>query len=233
MNITIADIAIRQDVRGRFSLNDLHRAAGGQERHRPSRWAENQQTVELAAEIDAEGKAGIPALVLVHGGAAPGTFVVRELVYSYAMWISPAFHLQVIRSFDASQAARVPTVPQTLAQALRLAADQAEELERARPAVQFVERYVEAPTGSLGFRQVAKLLRANEARFREFLEEHRVLYRLGGTLAPYQNHVDAGRFEIRAGVASNEHAYTRALFTPKGVQWVAGLWIAEQARATA
>jgi anti-repressor protein len=90
--------SIRQGAEGRYCLNDLHHAAGGEDRHRPSRWAENHQTIELAHEVS---KAGIPALVLIKGGAAPGTYVAKELVYAYAMWISPSFHLKVIRAYDA------------------------------------------------------------------------------------------------------------------------------------
>lgn len=97
-SITIANIGIRQDDQGRYSLNDLHRASGSENRHRPSLWAENQQTQALISEIGAE--AGIPALVSVKGGSASGTFVCKELVYAYAMWISPAFHLKVIRAYD-------------------------------------------------------------------------------------------------------------------------------------
>lgn len=99
--IAIADVVVRQDSKGRYNLNDFHRAAGEENRHRPSLWAENQQAKDLAAEIAQEtGKAGIPALVLQRGGKAPGTYACRELVYAYAMWISPAFHLKVIRTFD-------------------------------------------------------------------------------------------------------------------------------------
>lgn len=99
--IAIADVVVRQDSKGRYNLNDFHRAAGEENRHRPSLWAENQQAKDLAAEIAQEtGKAGIPALVLQRGGKAPGTYACKELVYAYAMWISPAFHLKVIRTFD-------------------------------------------------------------------------------------------------------------------------------------
>lgn len=220
--VVIESISIRQDGAGRYSLNDLHRAAGGERRHGPSVWLENQQTQELIAEVAQEvGDTGIPVSVQ-RGGIGQGTYVCRELVYAYAMWIHPAFHLRVIRTFDSVIAGAM--VPRTMAAALRLAADQAEQLEAARPAVEFVERYVDA-TGSMGFRQVCKLLHANENRFREFLLDQRIMYRLGGEWTPYQEHIDAGRFEVKAGVArANDHAFNQARFTPKGVQWVAGLW---------
>jgi phage antirepressor YoqD-like protein len=97
-------------------------------------------------------------------------------------------------------------------------------LEQAKPAIEFVDRYVTAETGSKGFRQVAKLLGVNECRFRAFLEEKGIMYKLGGEWTPYQQHMDAGRFVVRAGVAKNDHAYNGAKFTPKGINWVAGKW---------
>lgn len=121
-------------------------------------------------------------------------------------------------------------IPTTLSGALMLAAEQAATIERqqaqiadAAPKVEFVDRYVDA-TGNKGFRQVAKLLKANEARFREFLEAKNIMYRLGGEWTPYQNHIDAGRFVVKTGVSESDHAYTQPKFTPKGVEWIAALW---------
>lgn len=138
---------------------------------------------------------------------------------------------RIIDRWQELEAGAAVAVPQTIAQALRLAADQAERIEQqqltiaaAKPAVEFVERYVQAE-GLKGFRETCKLLRANEARFREFVISEKIMYRLGGTLTAHQNHIDAGRFEVRAGVAdSNDHAFTTTKFTPKGIDWIAGEW---------
>lgn len=107
-NITIADTAIRTDTEGRYCLNDLHRASGGNPNHRLGEWLRNAQTQALIAEIEI---AEIPAIQSKQG---LGTFVAKDLVYAYAMWISPAFHLKVIRAYDALVAqppAAVPALP--------------------------------------------------------------------------------------------------------------------------
>ena len=94
--IQISNVSIRQ-FNGLYSLNDLHRAAGGENRHKPSLWTSNQQTIELIKEVE---KAGNPAILSKQG---LGTFVCKELVIHYGMWISPSFSLQVIRTFLAVQ----------------------------------------------------------------------------------------------------------------------------------
>jgi phage antirepressor YoqD-like protein len=104
------------------------------------------------------------------------------------------------------------------------------DFEAAKPAVDFVDRYVHADSGNKGFRQVAKLLQIKEPEFRKFLSDNKIMYRLGSEWTPHQNHIDAGRFDVKAGVAG-EHAYNQAKFTPKGVNWVAGVWAQHQLRA--
>lgn len=96
-------------------------------------------------------------------------------------------------------------------------------LIEAAPKIAFVDKYVKS-TGLKGFRQTAKLLKANESRFREFLLDKKIMYRMGGEWQAYQPHIDAGRFEVKTDTAENGHAFNQTKFTPKGVDWVAGLW---------
>ena len=124
-------------------------------------------------------------------------------------------------------------LPTTFGEALQLAANQALKIETQNklialqaPAVKFVEDYTQAETGSKGFRQVAKLLKANERVFREFLVDMMIMYKSKSGWMAYQRHVDANRFEVITG-EKNSHIYNEVLFTGKGINWVAGLWAIE------
>ena len=100
--LVIGDFSIRQDEEGRYCLHDLHKASGGAEKHQPAFFIRNKQTKDLIAEIESEKHSANlqSAVKTINGGNSRGTYVVKELVYSYAMWISAKFHLQVIRAYD-------------------------------------------------------------------------------------------------------------------------------------
>lgn len=125
LRLFIAGNFIHQDADGRYSLNDLHRAAGGDDKHSPNRFARLDSTQALCAEVDQTPLlASGPALLVLNGGAAPGTYACKELVYAYAMWISAAFMLVVIRAYDALVSHDAPRPGQTEAiEALRLRAE--------------------------------------------------------------------------------------------------------------
>lgn len=136
--------------------------------------------------------------------------------------------MKVIKRWQELESAQKPAIPQTYAAALLEAGRLAMELEQAEaqlaiaaPKAEFVDRYVDA-TGTYCFRQVAKMLSVKENWFSEFLIEKDIMYRLSGKLTAHSDHIDAGRFVARAGVAKNDHAFTECRFTAKGVEWVAG-----------
>ncbi|EEU0043971.1 TPA: KilA-N domain-containing protein [Escherichia coli] len=109
-NLMVIDgIEVRRDAYGRYSLNDLHRAAGSLDKHKPAFWLRNEQTERLISELQICNSVNIESVNVIRGGNNQGTYVCKELVYAYAMWISPSFHLKVIRTFD-----MVTSVPEKL-----------------------------------------------------------------------------------------------------------------------
>lgn len=112
--ITIDTITIKQDEEGRYCLNDLHKAAGGNPNDAPAQWFRNKSYKDLANELFIQHRyadSHIAPMETVKGGLNQGTYVCKELVYAYAMWISPAFHLKVIRAYDRMMTQRVPQPP--------------------------------------------------------------------------------------------------------------------------
>lgn len=95
----IADNIIHS-INGLYSANDLHKASGAKNKHSPFRFMRLASTRTLINEIERS-----PHLVSVSNGKAyrvntQGTWICKELVYAYAMWISPRFNLLVISAFD-------------------------------------------------------------------------------------------------------------------------------------
>lgn len=168
-------------------------------------------------------------------GKTPFHYLINERdSYVIVAQISPLFTAKLVDRWQELEQSGRPALPDfsNPVEAARAWADAKEaeqkaleKLEEARPAVEFIGKYVES-AGNKTFRQVAKLLKAKEPALRLFLVENKIMYRLGNEWTPYACHIDAGRFNVTTGT-KNDHAYTTAKFTPKGVEWIAKLWGAQ------
>jgi hypothetical protein len=97
--LVINSTEITKDEHGRFSLNDLHRAAGGLNKHKPSLFYRSGSFNEFVEILKAQKRA-IEPIVKKKGRYNGGTWVCKELVYKYAMWVNVEFELNVIQTFD-------------------------------------------------------------------------------------------------------------------------------------
>lgn len=123
---------------------------------------------------------------------------------------------------------KVPNLalPKTYAQALRLAAEQAEKIEQqeaallaAQPAIQMVERYVEAKSSKC-LSDVAKILGWKPRAFISKLADDFVIFQRGKSWVPYQQYIDNGRFRVTTG-ENHGRAYHQTRVEPAGVEWLA------------
>lgn len=197
-----------------------------------------KRTIERCSE---KGVFDIPPLVAYRdsvgrGGQHEYLLNKRDSLIVVAQ-LCPEFTARIVDRWQELEASQPVAIPKSFSEALRLAAEQAELIEQqqaalaiAAPKVNFVDNYVDS-TGLKGFREVAKLLNIKEPDFRCFLTDNNIMYRLGGEWMAYQNHIDAGRFAVRAGVSHHsDHAFNICKFTPKGVEWIAGLMASVEAR---
>lgn len=233
MKIVIANTAIRADAEGRFCLNDLHRAAvsdGANERTKePGKFLASPQIIDLMKELTDTQNPGIAPVTAIKGGLQQGTYVCKELVYAYAMWISAAFHLKVIRAYDAmATQSSAPAVPQTLPEALRLAADLAEQkvaleekVAEQTPKVEALDR-IAAGRDSLTLTQAAKVLGVKVADLTKRMHAAGWIYRQNGSWVGYDYRIKSGALSYKEANYTDEKTGMACIkpychVTPKGL----------------
>jgi hypothetical protein len=96
--IVIENIKISQYVDGRFSLTDLWKASGSEHKFKPNYWLENNSTQEKIEYLKSRNSGFLP--IVTKAGKNGATFACKQLVYDYAMWLSPEFNFKVIDTFD-------------------------------------------------------------------------------------------------------------------------------------
>lgn len=122
-------------------------------------------------------------------------------------------------------------IPTSYAEALELAAAQARELEAARPAVEFVDKFVSG-AGTYLLREVAAVLNVKgmgQNNLFAFLRDHGVLIADGESRnLPYRRHIEAERFEVKVGQRDNSRtgepmAVRTVRVTPRGLDYIRSL----------
>lgn len=145
----IAGVEITTDAAGRFNLNALHRASGGDNGKRPSLWLVNKQAQDLIEELSRNSCLGQEVIKTVKGGINPGTFAHELLAIEYAGWISPSFRLQVNQTFLDFRTGKLAPVSSSLpdfndpAAAARAWADEYESKTKAITYVHRQAQYIE------------------------------------------------------------------------------------------
>lgn len=160
-----------------------------------------------------------------NGQTYPEYALDRELTETLLTGYSAVLRRKVIARWHELEANQAIKLPKTMAQALRLAAEQAEQieaqqlqLEAQQPAVEFVDRFVEAKSAK-GFREVAKILGIKEREFIASLADDKIIFKQGSNWLPFADY-QPRYFTVKTGEA-NGHAFIQTRFTPEGIAWVA------------
>lgn len=159
--------------------------------------------------------------------------LIKRDTYVVVAQLSPEFTARLVDRWQELENQQMPQIPQTLSEALRLAADQAEQIERQnllleqqRPKVEFVQRYVEAST-TKSLRETAKILRVPERAMIDCLVGDGLLFRQSGNLLPYQKYHVKGLFDVKTGTTEYGHNYTQTRVTSKGIEYIASRYASE------
>lgn len=206
----IAGVEIATDDQGRFNLNALHKASGGQGHKKPSQWLRRQEAKSLITELGVNLHPAQEVVSSVNGGLNAGTFAHELLAVSYAGWISPAFQLKVNQVFLDFRAGRLQppqfdpskalSDPATMRSLLLGYTEKVLELEdqvkTIQPKADALDRIATGSQGSMCITDTAKHLQVKPRELFGYLSAQRWIYRrLGTSWIAYQDKLQSGLLE--------------------------------------
>ncbi len=136
---------------------------------------------------------------------------------------SKAVRRKVLEMLKKLSAERAPSIPQSFSEALQLAANQAKELEKQAPKVEYYDRVVERKT-LMNASQVGQKLGLSAVRLNRYLDDLGVYSASVKSSRVFRQwFIDKGYGILR----QTELGYPQAMFTPKGEAWVIERLVAE------
>lgn len=146
--------------------------------------------------------------VFYHVGKRDSYVVVAQL--------SPEFTAALVDRWQELENRNIPQLPQTFAEALQLAADQAKQLELQAPKVEFHDTVTQSEH-TYKYQEAGKKIQQRPNKFVAWLRDNAYIDKLN---TPYQRYISQGLFKMHTGVNGDTgHEYTQGRVTTKGLSY--------------
>tara|TARA_X000000950_G_C13809302_1_gene616921 strand:- start:327 stop:965 length:639 start_codon:yes stop_codon:yes gene_type:complete len=129
--------------------------------------------------------------------------------------LSPEFTAAVVDRWQYLEEKEKPQLPQTFAEALQLAANQAKLLEEAAPKVEFHDKIVN-DSATFSLRDAAKKIQQRPNKFSAWLRSEGYLCQNN---LPKQQYINQGLFKTHTGQSRDEYQFSQTRVTSKGLAY--------------
>lgn len=148
----------------------------------------------------------------------------KDLTITLVAGYNAQLRYRIVKRWQELEAnANSPVIPQSFADALQLAADQARQLELAKPKISHYDNVVER-AGLLNATQVAQKVRLSAVAMNKILDELGVYNKAVKRSRVFQQwFIDKGLGEVK----QTDQGFSQAMFTKRGEAWIIERLISE------
>lgn len=210
----------------KINLTDMWRAADGRRSQAPNFWLDQEGTKRFMESLRKKLNATEDCILETKQGKGGGTWGHYQLALAYAKYLSPEFHIwcnevvkERIENEGVPKQAHQFQIPQTYAEALQLAADQALQLELQAPKVEAYDSFLEVDT-TMSLSDGLKSIGLKPKNTIKWMRGKYLFYADSTQVnKPYQSYVNQGLFVFRNVQADSDKVFQQTRLTPKGLEY--------------